>query len=87
MAMSMGLEAFKILCQVDHAKGIYSGTLVCGHLTGKVTSRIRSILLCLNLFYTVQQIGGFYSPGNTVTSPLRSLLLSPMGDLNSKVPL
>ena len=60
----------------------YSGTSPYGHLTSKVTSQLWSPLISPKLYYTVQ-----ITPCNVVTSPLRSLLPSPVGDLNSEVPL
>ena len=61
----------------------YSGTSPYGHLTSKKkTSPLQSPLLSPKLYSTVQ-----ITPCNKVTSPLRSLLPSPVGDHNSKVPL
>ena len=65
---------------------VYSGTPVYGHLTSKVTSPMGSPLLSPKISFPSAMIRTF-SPGNTVTSPLMSLLLSPIGDLNSEVPL
>ena len=61
---------------------VYSGTSPYGHLTSKKTSPLQSPWLSPNLYSTVQ-----ITPCNKVTSPLRSLLPSPVGDLNSEVPL
>ena len=60
----------------------YSGTSPYGHLTSKKTSPLQSPWLSPKLYSTVQT-----TPCNKVTSPLRSLLPSPVGDLNSEVPL
>ena len=60
----------------------YSGTSPYGHLTSKKTSQLQSPWLSPNLYSIVQ-----ITPCNKVTSPLRSLLPSPVGDLNSEVPL
>ena len=60
----------------------YSGTSPYGHLTSKKTSPLQSPWLSPKLYSTVQ-----ITPGNKVTSTLRSLLPSPVGDLNSEVPL
>ena len=60
----------------------YSGTSPYGHLTSKTTSQLQSPWLSPKLYFTVQ-----ITPCNKVTSPLRSLLPSPVGDLNSDVPL
>ena len=60
----------------------YSGTSPYGHLTSKKTSPLQSPWLSPKLYSTVQ-----ITPCNKVTSPLRSLLPSPVGDLNSEVPL
>ena len=59
----------------------YSGTSY-GHLTSKKTSQLLSPWLSPKL-YSAMQI----TPCNKVTSPLRSPLPSPVGDLNSEVPL
>ena len=67
---------------------LYSGTSPYGHLTSnghltsKTTSPFQSPWLSPKLYSTVQ-----ITPCNKVTSPLRSLLPSPVGDLNSEVPL
>ena len=61
---------------------MYSGTSPYGHLTSKKTSRLQSPWLSPKLYSTVQ-----ITPCNKVTSPLRSFLPSPVGDLNSEVPL
>ena len=58
----------------------YSGTSFYGHLTSTVTSPIRSPQI---IVFSVKT----FSPDSMVTSLLRPLLLSPMGDLNSEVPL
>ena len=58
----------------------YSGTSHYGHLTSKKTSQLQSPWLSPKLYSTVQ-----ITPCNKVTSPLRSLLPSPVGDLNSEV--
>ena len=60
----------------------YSGTSPYGHLTSKKTSPLQSPWLSPELYSTVQ-----ITPCNKVASPLRSLLPSPVGDLNSEVPL
>ena len=60
----------------------YSGTSPYGHLTSRKTSQLQQPWLSPKLSSTVQ-----ITPCNTVTSPLRSLLPSPVGDLNSEVPL
>ena len=60
----------------------YSGTSPYGHPTSKKTSQLQPPWLSPKLYSTVQMI-----PCNKVTSPLRSLLPSPVGDLNSEVPL
>ena len=65
---------------------LYSGTSPYGHLSSKVTSPLRSPLLGLKLYSTVQRIGRWL-PCNIVTSLLRSLLSSPMGDRIREVPL
>ena len=52
------------------------------NLTSKKTSQLQSPWLSPKLYSTVQ-----VTPCNMVTSPLRSLLPSPVGDLNSEVPL
>ena len=67
---------------IDTGKTQYSGTSPYGHLTSKKTSPLQSPWLSPNLYSTVQ-----ITPCNKVTSPLRSLLPSPVGDLNSEVPL
>ena len=59
----------------------YSGTSPYGHLTKK-TSQLQPPWLRPKLYSPVQ-----VTPCNKVTSPLRSLLPSPVGDLNSEVPL
>ena len=61
---------------------MYSGTSPYGHLTSKKTSPLQSPWLSPKLYSTVE-----ITPCNKVTSPLRSLLPSPVGDLNSEVPL
>ena len=61
---------------------LYSGTSPYGHLTSKKTSPLQSPWLSPKLYSTVQ-----ITPCNKVTSALRSLLPSPVGDLNSEVPL
>ena len=61
---------------------MYSRTSPYGHLTSKNTSKLQSPWLSPNLYPTVQ-----ITPRNKVTSPLRSLLPSPVGDLNSEIPL
>ena len=61
---------------------LYSGTSPYGHLTSKKTSPLQSPWLSLKLYSTVQM-----PPCNKDTSPLRSLLTSPVSDLNSEVPL
>ena len=61
---------------------MYSGTSPYGHLTSKKTSPLQSPWLSPKLYSTVQ-----ITPCNKVTSALRSLLPSPVGDLNSEVPL
>ena len=53
-----------------------------GHVTSKKTSPLQSPWLSPKLYSTVQ-----ITPCNKVTSPIRSLLPSPVGDLNSEVPL
>ena len=63
-------------------KRLYSGTSPYGHLTSKKTSPLQSPWLSPKLYSTVQ-----ITPCNKVTSALRSLLPSPVGDLNSEVPL
>ena len=60
---------------VDECK--YSGTSPYGNLTSKKTSQLQSPWLSPKLYSTVQT-----TPCNKVTSPLRSLLPSPVGDLN-----
>ena len=60
----------------------YSGTSPYSHLTSKKTSPLQSPWLSPKLYSTVQ-----ITPCNKVTSPLRSLLPSPVGDLISEVPL
>ena len=60
----------------------YSRTSPYGHLTSKKTSPLQSPWLSPKLYSTVQ-----ITPCNKVTSPLRSFLPSPVGDLNSEVPL
>ena len=60
----------------------YSGTSPYGHLTSKKTSPLQSLWLSPKLYSTLQ-----ITPCNKVTSPVRSLLPSPVGDLNSEVPL
>ena len=60
----------------------YSGTSPEGHLTNKVTSPLGSPFPTPKLNYTLT-----FTPCNTVTYPLRSLLPSPMGDLIIEVPL
>ena len=64
----------------------FSGTSVYGHLTSKVTFPVRSPLLSPKIGFRSAKNRTF-SPRNTITSPLRSLLISHMGDLNSEVPL
>ena len=61
---------------------IIYGTSHYGHLTSKKTSPLQSSWFSPKLYSTVQ-----ITPCNRVTSPLRSLLPSPVGDLNSEVPL
>ena len=68
------------LCR--HVKYKCSGTSPYGHLTSKKTSPLQSPWLSPKLYSTVQ-----ITPCNKVTSALRSLLPSPVGDLNSEVPL
>ena len=63
-------------------RNMYSGTSPYGHLTSKKTSPLQSPWLSPKLYSTVQ-----ITPCNKVTSALRSLLPSPVGDLNSEVPL
>ena len=60
----------------------YSGTSPYGHLTSKKTSQLQSPWLSPKLYSTVQ-----ITPCNKVISPLRSLSPSPVGDVNSEVPL
>ena len=60
----------------------YSETPPYGHLTSKKTSPLQSPWISPKLYSTLQ-----ITPCNKVTSPLRSLLPSPVGDLNSEVPL
>ena len=60
----------------------YSGTSPYDHLTSKKTSPLQSPWLSPKLYSTVQ-----ITHSNKVTSPLRSLLPNPVGDLNSEVPL
>ena len=62
----------------------YNGTSPYGHLTCKKTSQLQSPWISPKLYSTVQ-----ITPcrRNKVTSPLRSLLPSPVGDHNSEVPL
>ena len=57
-----------------------SGTSPYGHLTSKKTSQLQSPWLSPKLYSRVQ-----ITPCNKVTSPLRSLLPSPVVDLNSEV--
>ena len=61
---------------------MYSGTSPYGHLTSTKTSQLQSPWLSPKLYSKLQ-----ITPCNKVTSPLRSLLSSPVGDLNSEVPL
>ena len=61
---------------------MYSGTSPYGYLTSKKTSPLQSPWLSPKLYSTVQ-----ITPCNKVTSALRSLLPSPVGDPNSEVPL
>ena len=61
---------------------MYSGTSPYVHFTSKKTSQLQSPWLSPKLYSTVQ-----ITPCNKVTSPLRSLLPSPVSDLNSDVPL
>ena len=61
---------------------MYSGNSPYGHLTSKKTSQLQSPWFSPKLYSTVQ-----ITPCNKVTSPLRSLLPSPVGDLNSEVPV
>ena len=65
-----------------HINSLYSGTSPYGHLTSMKTSPFQSPWLSPKLYSIVQ-----ITPFNKVTSPLRSLLTSPVGDLNSEVPL
>ena len=58
----------------------YSGTSPYGHLISKKTSPLQSPWLSPKLYSTVQ-----ITPCNKVTSPVRSRLPSPVGDLNSEV--
>ena len=60
----------------------YSGTSPYGHLTSKKTSPLQSPWFSPKLYSTLK-----ITPCNKVTSPLMSLLPSPVGDLNSEVPL
>ena len=60
----------------------YSETSPYDHLTSKKTSQLLSPWFSPKFYSTVQII-----PCNKVTSQLRSLLPSPVGDLNSEVPL
>ena len=60
----------------------YSGTSPYDHLTSKKTSQLQSPWLSPKLYSTVQ-----INPCNKVTSPVRSLLPNPVGDLNNEVPL
>ena len=59
---------------------LYSGTSPYGHLTSKKTSQLQSPWLSPKLYSRVQ-----ITPSNKVTSPLSSLLPSPVGDRNSEV--
>ena len=54
--------------------------LTYGHLTSKKTSPLQSPWLSPKLYSIVQ-----ITPCNKVTSPLRSILPSPVGDLNTLV--
>ena len=56
--------------------------LTLRHLTSKKTSQLQSPWLSPKLYSAVQ-----ITPCNKVTSPLRSLLPNPVGDLNSEVRL
>ena len=84
----MGECAFRV--HLDHVLNFnsatdlngYSGKSPYGHLTGKKTSQLQSPWLSPKLYSTVEM-----TPCNKGTSPLRSLLPSPVGDLNSAVPL
>ena len=60
----------------------YSGTSPYGHLTSKKTSQLQSPCLSPKLYSIVQ-----ITSCNKVASLLRSLFPSPVGDLNSEVPL
>ena len=60
----------------------YSGTSPYDHLTTKKTSLLQSPWLSPKLNSTVE-----ITPCNKVTSPLRSFLPSPVGDINGEVPL
>ena len=60
----------------------YSGTSPYGHLNSKKTSQLQSPWLNPKLYSPLQ-----ITPCNKITSELRSLLPSPVGDLNSEVPL
>ena len=64
------------------SESVYSGTSPYDHLTSKKPSPLQSPWLSPKLYSTVQ-----ITPGNKVTSTLRSLLPSPVGDINSEVPL
>ena len=61
---------------------LYSGTSRYDHLTSNVTSLLLSPEI---VFHSAENM--MLAPSNTVTSPMRSLLLSPVGDRNSEVPL
>ena len=67
---------------VDSQQLKYSGTSPYDHLTSKKTSQLQSPWVSPKLYSAVQ-----ITPCNKVTSPLRSLLPSPVSDLNSEVPL
>ena len=60
---------------------MYSGTSRYGHLTSKVTSPLLSPEI---VFLSAEN--RMLTPSNMVTSPMRSFLLSPLGDRNSEVP-
>ena len=82
--LKLNLKTYQSILKrlIRDAKKQYSGTSPYGHLTSKKTSPLQSPWLSPKLYSTVQ-----ISPCNKVTSALRSLLPSPVGDLNSEVPL
>ena len=75
------------MLQLIFFKGLYL-FIICldtspyGHFTSMKTSPLQSLWLSPKLYFTVQ-----ITPCNEITAPLRSLLPSPVGELNGDVPL